>query len=69
MVSSNGVLVKRVSTSKVAMIQFASKLTTSSANENESWTVNSLTVKNDKIGTMNLPRLYVSVPIAYKIYI
>ena len=69
MVSSNGVLVKRVSTSKVAMIQFVSKLTTSSANENESWTVNSLTVKNDKIGTMNLPRLYVSVPIAYKIYI
>ena len=33
------------------MIQLASKLTISSVNENESWTVNSLTVKGDKIGT------------------
>ena len=45
MVSSYGMLVKRLSSSKLAMIQLASKLTTSSANEKESWTVNSLTVK------------------------
>ena len=66
MVSSNGMLVKRVSTSKLAKIQLASTLTTSSANENESWTVNSLTVKGDKIGTKNFARLYVGVPIADK---
>ena len=66
MVSSNGMLVKRLSTSKVGMIQLASKLPTSSANENESWTVNSLTVKSDKIGTKNFARLYVGVPIADK---
>ena len=35
------------------MIQLESKLTTSSANENESWTLDSLTVKGDKIGTKN----------------
>ena len=66
MVSSNGMLVKRFSTSKLAMIQLASKITTSSANENESWTVNSLTVKGDKIGTKNFARLYVDMPIADK---
>ena len=55
---------KRFSTSKLAMIQLASKITTSSANENESWTVNSLTVKGDKIGTKNFARLYVDMPIA-----
>ena len=48
------------------MIQLASKLTTSSANENESWTENSLTVKGDKIGTKNFARLYVGVSIADK---
>ena len=46
------------------MIQLASKLATSSANENESWTVNSLTVKGDKIGTKNFSRLCVGVLIA-----
>ena len=66
MVSSNGMLVKRFSTSKLAMIKLASKITTSSANENESWTVNSLTVKGDKIGTKNFARLYVDMPIADK---
>ena len=67
MVSSNGMLVKRLSTFKLAMIQLASKLTTSSANENESWIVNSLTVKGDKIGTKNFARFYVGGPVAYKI--
>ena len=66
MVSSNGMLVKRLSTSKLAMMQLASKLPTSSANENESWTVNSLTVKDEKIGNKNFSRLYVGVPIADK---
>ena len=67
MVSSNEMLVKRLSTSKLTMIQLASKLTTSSANENKSWTVNSLTVKDDKIGTKNFARLYVGVSIADKL--
>ena len=66
MVSCNRMLVKRLSTSKLGMTQLASKLTTSSANENESWTVNSLTVTGDKIGIKNFARLYVGVPIADK---
>ena len=66
MVSSNGMLLKRLSSSKLAMIQLTSKLATSSANNNESWIVNSLTVKGDKIGTKNFPRLYVGVPVADK---
>ena len=66
MVSFNEMLAKRLSTSKLVMIQLASKLTTSSANENESWTINSLTVKGNKIGTKNFARLYVGVPIADK---
>ena len=59
-------LVKRLSTSKLALIQLASKITTSSANENESWTVNSLTFKGHKIGTKNFARLHVGVSIADK---
>ena len=59
-------LVRRLSTFRLAMIQSASKLATSSANENESRTVNSLTVKDDKIGTKNFARIYVSVSIADK---
>ena len=47
-------------------MQLASKLPTSSANENESWTVNSLTVKDEKIGNKSFSRLYVGVPIADK---
>ena len=57
-------LVKRLSMSKLTIIQLASKLTTSNANEIESWTVNFLTVKGDKIGTKNFARLYVCVPVA-----
>ena len=49
MVTSNGILVKRLSTSDLAMIQLVSKSTTSSANN--SWTLNSLTVKCNKIKT------------------
>ena len=52
--------------SKLAMIQSVSKLTISSENESESWTVNSLTVKGDKTGTKNFARMYVGVPIATK---
>ena len=59
-------LVKKLSMSKLAMMQLASNLATSSADENESWTVNSLTVKGDKIGTKNIARLYVGVPIVDK---
>ena len=59
-------LVKRLSTSKLALIQLASKITTSSANENESWTVNSLAFKGHKIGTKNFARLHVGVSIADK---
>ena len=66
MVSSNGMLVRRLSVSKVAMIKVASKLTTSSANKNESLTINSLAVKGDKIGTENFARLYVRVLITDK---
>ena len=66
MVSFNEMLAKRLSTSKLVMIELASKLTTSSANENESWTINSLTVKGNKIGTKNFARLYVGVHIADK---
>ena len=57
---------KRLSVSKLAMIQLESKLAASSANENEFWTVNSLTVKGDKIETKNFARLYVGVAIADK---
>ena len=58
MASSNGMLVRRLFTTNLAMIQLASKLATSSANESESWTANSLTVKGDKVGTKNFARLY-----------
>ena len=67
MVSSNGILVKMPCTSKLTMRQLASKLATSSANESKSWTVNSLTVKGDKIETKNFTRLNVGVPIVDKI--
>ena len=59
-------LVKRLSTSKLAMIKLASKFAASPANENESWAVNSLAFKGDKIGTKNFARLYVGAPIADK---
>ena len=62
--SSTGMLVKRISVSKLVMIQLESKLAASSVNENESWSVNSLIVKGDKIGTKNIGILYVGVAIA-----
>ena len=46
--------------SKLAMIQLASKLTTSSSvNKNEPWTLNSSTGNGEKIRIKNFPRLYV----------
>ena len=48
------------------MIQLASELTTSSPNKNELWTINSLTVKGDRVETKNFARLYVGVSIADK---
>ena len=65
MVSSNWMLVKRLFASKLAMIQLAPKLSSSFANENESWTVNSLTSKSDKIGSKDFAK-YVGWPIADK---
>ena len=58
--TSNGMQAKRLSTSKLAMIQLASKLTTSSSvNKNEPWTLNSSTGNGEKIRIKNFPRLYV----------
>ena len=57
MVSSTEMLVKRLFTSKLAMIHLSSKLATSSANENEPWTVYSWSVKGDKIGTKTFDML------------
>ena len=62
MVCSNGLLMKRLSTSKLALIQLASKLITSSANKHELWSVNSLKAQSDIIGTKNVTTLYVGVP-------
>ena len=64
MVSFSRMLVKRLSISKLDMIQLASKLTISSANEKELLTLYSWTVRSDKIGTKNFTTLYVGVPIA-----
>ena len=36
------------------------------SHENESWTVNSMTVKGRKIETKNFARLYVGMPIVQK---
>ena len=52
--------------SKLTMIQLKSKLATSSSNENESQTANSLTVKGNKIEIRNFARLYVGVSLADK---
>ena len=64
MVSSSGMLVKRLSTSRLAITQSGSSFTTSSEKENESWTVKSLTAKGDKKRTKKFARLYVGVPMA-----
>ena len=49
MVSSSGMLMKSLSTSKHTMIQLALKVSTSSADENMLWAVNSLSVRGDKM--------------------
>ena len=54
MVSFNEMLVRRFSTSKLAMTQLAEKLTTAFQNKNESQTVNLFTVNSDKIKTKTL---------------
>ena len=49
--SFKGILVNKISTSRLAMKWARQKLEILSANENESCTKNSLTVTGDKIGT------------------
>ena len=48
--SCNGILVNKLSTSSRAMKWSGQKLETSSTNENESCTENSLDVRGDKMG-------------------
>ena len=50
----------------LVMIQLASKLVTFFANKSELWTVNSLVIAADKIGTKNFKRLYFGVPVTDK---
>ena len=63
MVSSKDILVKRLSTFKLAMT-LQSVLVISLANAKESLTVYSLIANGDKIGTRNLANLYDGVLIA-----
>lgn len=67
MVALNRMLEKKLSASKLVMIQLVSKLTISTGNKNGPWTVNSLTVKSDAIGANDFARLCIGVPIADKI--
>ena len=61
------ILVNKLSTSRLDMKWSRQKLETSSSrNENESCTKNSLTVRSDKIGTKNLGNLQEGVPMADK---
>ena len=55
--SFKGILVNKLSPSRLAMKWSGQKLETSSANENELCTENSLDVKGDKIGNKNLANL------------
>ena len=55
-VSSKGMLVNRVSTSKLAIRFWEWGFLTSLANENESWTLYSFSVKGFKIGTRQMLR-------------
>ena len=55
--SFKGILVNKLLTSRMAMKWSGQKLETSSANENESCTKNSLDVRGDKIGTKNFVSL------------
>ena len=66
MVSPSWVLVNMVFISKLPIIQLASKLATSSSNKNESWAVNSLTIKVHTIETKSFARLFIDIPIADK---
>ena len=55
--SFKGILVNKLSTSRLAMKWSGQNLETSSSNENESYTENSLDVRGNKIGTKNLANL------------
>ena len=65
--SFKGILLNKLSTSRLVIKWSGKTLETSSANENDSCTENPLTVRGDKIGTKNLANLSVGVPIADKI--
>ena len=54
--SSKGIRVSRLSTSKLAVRFLQLSFLTSLANENESWTVYSFSVKGFKIGTRQMLR-------------
>ena len=66
-VSSNGMLVKKESTSKLSIKNSESCSTISSAKANESFTLHSLLVKDFKVVTKYFADLYVGVLIADKI--
>ena len=55
--SFKGILVNKLSTSRLAMKWSAQKLETLSANKNESCTENSVDVRGDKIRTKNFANL------------
>ena len=55
--SFKGILVNKLLISRLAMKWSGQKLETLSANENESYTENSLDVRGGKIGTKNLANL------------
>ena len=55
--SFKGILVNKLSTSRMAMKWSGQNLETSSANESESCTEISSTVRGDKIGTIHLANL------------
>ena len=56
--SFKGILVNKLSISRLAMKWSGQKLETLSGNENESCTKNSLDVRGDKIGTKNLVKFH-----------
>ena len=60
-VSSKGMLVNRLSTSRAVIKFLELNLLTSLVNKNESWTVYSFSVKGLKIRTRNLAELYAGV--------
>ena len=65
--SFKGIFVNELSTSRLAMKWLGKKTQTSSANENESCTKNSLDVGRDNIRTKSFANFYVGVPIVDKI--